>query len=418
MEIKRYDFGRDFQTAILLAIIKDANFLREYRETISPEYFNDECYRVICNNTLELFDKHDENPSIEAIEESLNVDENGESLKDALSYVLSKQIDGFKAIKDKAISFAKTQAINKAVEEAKELSLLGKFDDVKTLFDNALIVGSNEDNGYKYRNDVVERLASYDEVEPSIPTGMGKIDEALEGGLHRKEMGLIIAPPSGGKTTFLVSIGKHALINGYNVVHYTLELRRKRVARRYDMSIAEMTKEDLRRMKRSAALKIHNDIEGDLIIQDYPASSVNCNILRNHLNRIRNSGLDIGLIIVDYDDLINPTRNYSESIGDVKRLYKELRSLSFEFNCGLWTATQTNKKIFEMQKGEVIGGREATGSLEGKFGTPDVIISGNQTYDEYRSGFIRVHLAKNREGTAKIIETYGIDYRRMLIKEV
>jgi replicative DNA helicase len=321
-------------------------------------------------------------------------------------------------VESKAIDFARTQALNRAAGETAELTSLGRFDEVKGKFDAAFAVGTNSDPGIKYEDELVDRLKSYDEVEPSIPTGLSRIDEAFEGGLHRKEMGLYIGPPGGGKTAGLINFGKHALIAGYNVVHFSMELRRKRVARRYDMSIAEMTKRELIENKRSAIRRILSNIRGKLTIQHYAASSVNCNTFRAYLTRLRNDGVRIGLIIVDYDDLVNPTKDYGESIGDVKRLYKEFRSLPFEFDCGLWTASQTNKKIFEMQDGEVIGGREMTGSLEGKFGTPDVVISGNQTYEEYKSGVIRMHLAKNREGEGRITEPYRVDYTRMLIKEV
>ena len=47
----------------------------------------------------------------------------------------------------------------------------------------------------------------------------------LQGGLGNGDFGLIFGNPGGGKSWCLVALGGYAVRMGYNVLHYTLELR-------------------------------------------------------------------------------------------------------------------------------------------------------------------------------------------------
>ena len=48
------------------------------------------------------------------------------------------------------------------------------------------------------------------------------------------------------------------------------------------------------------------------------------------------------MVIVDYADLLRPVVVRKENDG-IESIYEELRGLSNEFNCPVWTASQTNR---------------------------------------------------------------------------
>jgi len=62
-----------------------------------------------------------------------------------------------------------------------------------------------------------------DAAQEAIPTGMAELDFRLKGGLRRGELGLIVAPPKRGKTTFLVNLAFGAMLAGYKVLYFTYE---------------------------------------------------------------------------------------------------------------------------------------------------------------------------------------------------
>ena len=46
------------------------------------------------------------------------------------------------------------------------------------------------------------------------------------------------------------------------------------------------------------------DIDGKLVVKEYPTKTASVKTLRNHLEKIKRGG-DIDMIIVDYADLLN-----------------------------------------------------------------------------------------------------------------
>jgi len=422
LDIGTYKFGSDFQTAILNCIIKDRKFLEQYRDSVSPEYFGDECYRHVCSVILRLFDKFNVTPSKETIVEEIKSQGGGEEVVDTIDYITSKQVPDSKIIESKARTFARTKAVKNALlaiqSQINADQTEDTFKNVESQFAKAINVGTGYSTGYSYTDNVVDRFQNYEERDPAIPTGFRSIDNRVEGGLHYKELGMIIGMPGGGKTTALIHMGKNALMNGFNVIHYSLEMRELLVARRYDMSISEMTKDELLQLKRTAAKRIFDKVKGKLLIQEYPACSATTATIRNHISLKIREGFVPHLIIVDYDDLVLPTRQLDESRTNVKRLYRELDGITKEFSVALWTASQTNKKIFEMRDGEVIDMQHATESLEAKGGTPHLILSMNQTFKEYRDGFLRMHMVKNREGEQQLTVNCDIQRNKMLMREI
>ena len=68
--------------------------------------------------------------------------------------------------------------------------------------------------------------------------------------------------------------------------------------------------------------------------------------LKNHLEKIRQTQMEIDLIIVDYGDLLKGSavrKNY-EKRHELESIYEELRGIGQEFACPIVTASQTNRK--------------------------------------------------------------------------
>ena len=98
-----------------------------------------------------------------------------------------------------------------------------EYSQIEKLVKDALMVGEDvSDLGADIYEDIEERFISYlndEDVIERIPTEMDVLDQTLAGGLGRTEMGVVVAPPGRGKTTFLVSVGGAAIENGYDVLH-------------------------------------------------------------------------------------------------------------------------------------------------------------------------------------------------------
>ena len=140
----------------------------------------------------------------------------------------------------------------------------------------------------------------------TISTGWTKIDKITKGGLGAGELGVVIAPTGAGKSHVLVHLGAQALKQGKNVVHFTLELGDTIVAKRYDACLTGINLDDVVSQKEAIYEHI-KDIDGQLIVKEYPTKSATTTTLKNNLEKIRQTQMEIDMIIVDYGDLLRST---------------------------------------------------------------------------------------------------------------
>ena len=84
-----------------------------------------------------------------------------------------------------------------------------------------------------------ERLT--ESVRDVVSTSWDVINEVMDGGLGKGELGVIVAPAGIGKTWMLQVLGSAAVKAGLTVVHYTLELNQTYVGLRYDTVFSGVT---------------------------------------------------------------------------------------------------------------------------------------------------------------------------------
>ena len=175
-----------------------------------------------------------------------------------------------------------------------------------------------------------------------VTTGWADIDQITGGGLGKSELGVVIAPTGAGKSMVLVHLGAQALREAKTVVHYTLELQETVIATRYDSCITGYPLSDIINFKEEVYEEI-KDIDGSLIVKEYPTKSASTNTIRAHLSRLVKRGITPGMVIVDYADLLKPVQARKEKRNELESIYEELRAISTEFQCPIWTASQTNR---------------------------------------------------------------------------
>lgn len=142
-----------------------------------------------------------------------------------------------------------------------------------------------------------------------------------------------------------------------------------------------------------------SQIEGSLIIKEYPTKSASTNTIRNHLEKLKKRGIEVGMIIVDYADLLKPVSISREKRHDLENIYEELRGISQVFQCPLWTASQTNRSGLNA---EVVT-MESISEAFNKCFVADFICSVSRTAQDKVNNTGRMFVAKNRNGVDGIV---------------
>ena len=222
---------------------------------------------------------------------------------------------------------------------------------------------------------------------------------------------LVSAPTGAGKTFCLVHLGTQGVKEGKVVVHYTLELQDTIIASRYDSCLTGYPLSDIINFKEEIYEEI-KDIEGKLIIKEYPTKSATTNTIKSHLTKLLKRGHTPGMIIVDYADLLRPVTARKEKRIELESIYEELRAISTEFACPVWTASQTNRSGLNA---EVITMEQISEAFNKCF-VADFIFSVSRTVEDKQNNKGKMFIAKNRNGPDGMIYDIFMDPSSAKIK--
>lgn len=158
------------------------------------------------------------------------------------------------------------------------------YDEVRRVIDNALNLGTDNNFGHEFLKDFELRYEI--KARGPITTGWPKVDSIMKKGLGSGELGVVIAPTGAGKSMALAHLGAHAVKAGKNVVHYTLELSEAVTGQRYDSCLSSVPLSTLFARKEEVLESI-SDLEGSLIIKEYPTKTASCNTLKSHIEKLK-----------------------------------------------------------------------------------------------------------------------------------
>ena len=70
-------------------------------------------------------------------------------------------------------------------------------------------LGADNNHGHDYHKDVLDRFEM--KMRNPVSTGWEEIDDITQGGIGKRELGVVVAPTGAGKSMALVHLGAYAL---------------------------------------------------------------------------------------------------------------------------------------------------------------------------------------------------------------
>jgi len=403
--------GREIELRILATLRRRSNY-HKYKSIIQESFFQLEPTKQLFNILIDCFN----NPKIEDKKIPIynlklivhRIIRNEELKEECLS--ICKDLRGYKTrdnpvVEETIKDFAKRQLVRKGIlaglEELERTN--PDFTKIQEQVDKAIMVGSDlGTNFYSYFEDPETRIIEERE-QKRIMTIIPKLDKAIDGGFIAGELIVILAPPERGKTLFLVNLGVAALARGLTVGYITLELSERQIARRFDLRISgrpiSLLRKDPSRIKNPLASLRKTGC--DLIIKDYSADNPRIEDIKSFIityqHRMKKK---FDVLLVDYADLIMPTKSFKQERFGLKEVYTNLRRLSNELKIPIATASQANRKSLD----KLVVTMADFDECFAKAGIADIVIGLCQTQEELEDELCRAFIAKNRNsGKHKII---------------
>ena len=386
-------YGYAFQIKVITALLTDKSFLQQISDMLQAKYFESDANNWILTTIQEYFEEYKSSPTLEVMKVKMEKVDNDvlktqivQHLKDAWKFTEAQDLE---YIKDQALDFCKNQEIKRAILSSVELLKSGRYDEIKTNIDNAMKAGADKDIGHDYMTQMEERYT--DAVRFVQATPWDVINELLDGGLGKGELGVMVAPAGIGKSWALMNVGAHLVKQGKTVLHYTLELNQAYVGLRYDSVITGIANQNLKHYQDDIKEQLEK-LDGELIIKHYPTKSVSVMGIRAHVEKCIMQDKKPDVIIVDYADLLRG--HGQEKRHELEGIYEELRGMAGEYDIPVWTASQANRSALEE---DVIDASKVSESY-GKVMVADFVLSLSRKVQDKLAGTGRWHVIKNRFG--------------------
>ena len=408
-------YGKQFQESLVQMIMEDRPFADQIEEVLDTSFFELKYLRVFVTKLFNYRKKYNVHPTSKILAAVLRTElENHndalqKQVRDYFARICISSVQDEKYIKETSLDFCKKQKLKEALMTSVDLIQNSSYDEVRRVIDNALNLGTDNNFGHDFLKDFELRYEI--KARNPVTTGWPKVDSLMKKGLGSGELGVVIAPTGAGKSMALVHLGSHAIRAGKNIIHYTLELSEAATGQRYDSCLSQVPLSNLFTRKEEVLENI-SDLEGSLIIKEYPTKTASCNTIKAHIEKLKKRNQKIDMIIVDYADLLRPTSNFREKRDELGSIYEDLRAIAQENKCPLWTASQTNRAGLNA---EVVT-MESISEAFNKCYVADFICSISRTIRDKNANTARLFIAKNRNGPDGLVFPMFMDTSTVQLK--
>jgi replicative DNA helicase len=252
--------------------------------------------------------------------------------------------------------------------------------------------------------DQLESMYGRDDHITGMPTGYHDLDEILLG-LQPSNLVVIAARPGQGKTSFALGAAANVALEARKpVLFFSMEMGHLELTKRM---LAAEAKVDARKLQTGNIpeadwSRLSNAVgrlaEAPLLIDDNP----HCTVMemRAKARRTKAKYGDLGLIVVDYLQLMSSPRRAENRQVEVAEMARGLKILARELDCPVMALSQLNRQLeYRQDKRPMLADLRESGSIEQD---ADVVcfIYRDEEYNpesEHR-GTAEIIVAKHRNG--------------------
>lgn len=412
--------GETYQYKLAHEFMENHTFFEDLSPIIDQNMFTDPNLKTFVGVMKNYYEREGNVPRYDYMEIELRNISHSEKETETYLAVLDKvknaPSDGVERTRDLAEKFFRQQNIVKTANEILKIAGKGdaddKFEACVNLLNDAMSKGVHNDYGEHLFDHINETLS--DDYRTPIPTGIGKIDEILEGGLGRGELGVIIGPTSFGKTSLTTAMASHAAIKGRKVLQIVFEDRIKQIQRKHIGRITGIEAKDLSKPgivdKVKKTLEQFPDkekLQENLRIVKFPSGEKTARQIEKFIKKLINSGFKPELTIIDYFECLEHENDKSTSNEFEKegKTMRRLEAMAGELDMAIWVPSQGTKDSINL---ELVTMDKIGGSVK-KAQIAHVIMSIARTVEDISNNKATIAILKNRAGNSGRVLN-GVDF--------
>tara|TARA_R110002110_G_scaffold53273_2_gene154056 strand:- start:3529 stop:4902 length:1374 start_codon:yes stop_codon:yes gene_type:complete len=410
--------GYNFQIKLLNQIISDKKYCQTIIDVIDAKYFDNQYFKIIAQMTKEYHEKYQTPPTFDTLTQLTKIEVSSEMAKktifDMILDVQNAPLDDYLWIQEKGLKFCKQQELKKAISKVNKILEKGDFesyDKCEEYIREAIRVGENTDGALDVFEDIAEALE--EDYRDPIPTGINGIDNLLDGGLAKGEIGVFLAPTGVGKTTILTKLANTAYNLGFNVLQIFFEDNPKVIQRKHITCWTGIPQREQVVRKEEVLEKLipYRD-RGKLILEKLPSDRITITNIKNKIRKLMAEGNKFDMVLLDYIDCVVPDRGFSDEWKGEGLVMRQFETMCNEFDVVGWTAAQGNRTSISS---DVVTNDMMGGSIK-KAQVGHVIISIAKSLQQKELGLATIALTKSRIGKDGVVfENCKFDNETLII---
>ena len=418
----------DAEKSLLGSLLIDKEAINKVADFLRPDNFYSRNHQIIYEAVFALFERRE---NIDLLTLSNKLREMGKLEEvGGMGYLtsLANAVPTAAHINTYARIVQRKHTLRNLIDAAHHIIGLGhrEDEDVETLLDEAeqrLFHVSQKTLTQTFTGlnagleEAIERISNQDSgALRGYSTKHRRLDDLL-GGLQKSDLLVVAARPSIGKTSLAVNLALHIAEQNIPVGMFSLEMSMDQVVDRFIAAKAGISLWKLRTGKLSHDgehddfLKITTAIselkELPIFIDD--ASALNVLQMRAMARRLQ-AEHGLGLLIVDYLQLMTAKRNYDSPVQQVTEISRGLKGLAKELNIPIIAVSQLSRAV-ETREGHKprLSDLRDSGSIEQDadvvmFIHRDDKINLEKAREDHRLNIAQLIIAKHRNGPTGEIE--------------
>ncbi len=236
-----------------------------------------------------------------------------------------------------------------------------------------------------------------------MSTGFKDLDD-ITSGLQRSDLIIIAGRPSMGKTSLAMNIAEDAVINGDKpVIVFSMEMPASSLILRMLSSLGRINQSKIRTgqlvdedwPRLTSAVQLLSD--KPLFVDD--TAALTPNEIRARTRRVVREHGAVGLIVVDYIQLMQIAGTPENRTGEISEISRSLKAIAKEFDCPLIAISQLNRSLESRpdRRPQMADLRES-GAIEQDADVIMAIYRDEVYHDDAEKGIAEIIVLKQRNG--------------------
>lgn len=372
----------DAEEAILGAILVSPVCMNKVVEHIQPESFYKPAHRYVYDAMLQLYNSETK-IDIVSVSDMLNINQKldlvgGRAFINDLSYktITTTNVEYYaKIVQEKAIKRSLINAGSEIISSGYDITPVEESLEMaeKLIFEIASQKASSalnpiKDIVYETYSKLEERAKNKGQLT-GVPSGFYDLDNTYTNGLQKSDLIIIAARPAMGKTSFVLNIAQNVALRGDAAVAiFSLEMSKDQLTARLLGSEAEV---DSQRIKtgdlnskdwEKLAIAMDKFSQSKIYIDD--TAGVTITDLRAKCRRLAMSEKDLGLIVIDYLQLIEGSGR-EDRMQQISSISRGLKILAKELNVPIIALSQLSRAVeSRTDKRPMLSDLRESGSIE------------------------------------------------------